>query len=95
MDPPPISTIKACDILLVRSTTIVNKALLNGSNIKFVGSATAGINHLDINYLDTKNIAWSHSPGCNAFSVIHYVMAAIGELIKDDLFNPSQEANQV
>ena len=81
--------LKNIDALLVRSTLFVNQGICEGTRISYVGSATAGINHLDINYLDTQNIAWSHAPGCNAFSVIHYVMAAIGELIKDGLFNPS------
>ena len=78
--------LKNIDALLVRSTLFVNQGICEDTRIRYVGSATAGINHLDINYLDTQNIAWSHSPGCNAFSVIHYVMAAIGELIQDKLF---------
>ena len=84
------SDLKNIDALLVRSTLFINQGICEGTKIQYVGSATAGINHLDINYLDAQNIAWSHAPGCNAFSVIHYVVAAIGELIKDDLFNPSQ-----
>ena len=55
-------TIKACEVLLVRSTTKVDKSLLQDSNIKFVGSATAGINHLDTNYLNANNIKWNYSP---------------------------------
>ena len=78
------------DALLVRSTTQVDKNLCDHSPIKFVGSATAGINHLDIEYLDTQNISWSHAPGCNAFSVIHYVMAALGELVQEGLFSVRQ-----
>ena len=81
------SDLKNIDALLVRSTLFVNQRLCEGTRISYVASATAGINHLDINYLDSQNILWSHAPGCNAFSVIHYVMAAIGELIKDNLFN--------
>ena len=78
------------DALLVRSTIQVDKRLCDHSSIKFVGSATAGINHLDIKYLDSQNISWSHAPGCNAFSVIHYVMAALGELIQEGFFNVRQ-----
>ena len=89
------SDLKNIDALLVRSTLFINQGICEGTKIQYVGSATAGINHLDINYLDAQNIAWSHAPGCNAFSVIHYVMAAIGELIKDDLFNPSQSVGIV
>ena len=84
------SDFKNIDALLVRSTLFIDEGMCADTRIRYVGSATAGINHLDINYLDTQNISWSHAPGCNAFSVIHYVMAAIGELIKDGLFNTSQ-----
>ena len=82
--------LREIDALLVRSTIQVDKELCEHLPIKFVGSATAGINHLDIKYLDAHNISWSHAPGCNAFSVIHYVMAALGELIQEDLFNVQQ-----
>ena len=82
--------LKNVDALLVRSTTQVGKKLCDHSSIKFVGSATAGINHLDTEYLDAQNISWSHAPGCNAFSVIHYVMAALGELIQEGLFSVRQ-----
>lgn len=82
--------LKNVDALLVRSTIQVGEKLCDHSSIKFVGSATAGINHLDTEYLDAQNISWSHAPGCNAFSVIHYVMAALGELIQEGLFSVRQ-----
>jgi erythronate-4-phosphate dehydrogenase len=82
--------LKGVDALLVRSTVQVDKALCSESQIKYVGSATAGINHLDTEYLDNQNITWSHAPGCNASSVTHYVMAAIGQLIQEGLFNVRQ-----
>jgi len=75
------------DALLVRSTIKVDKELCDHSPIKFVGSATAGIDHLDTKYMNDRDIAWGHAPGCNAASVTHYVMAAIGELIQEGLFN--------
>ena len=78
------------DALLVRSTVRVNKELCADSQIQFVGSTTAGINHLDTKYLDSQNISWSHAPGCNACSVTHYVMAVLGMLIEDGLFNIRQ-----
>ncbi|MDD5674810.1 MAG: hypothetical protein PHC61_11640, partial [Chitinivibrionales bacterium] len=34
-------------ILLVRSRTVVDKNLLAGSAVKFVGSATIGVDHID------------------------------------------------
>ena len=78
------------DILIVRSTLLVNQSLCEGTRISYVASATAGIDHLDIPYLESQNIGWSYAPGCNAFSVIHYVMAVFGELIKDGLFTVRQ-----
>ena len=76
-----INTLKDCEVLLVRSTIRVNKSLLKKTNIKFIGSATAGINHLDINYLNKNNIQWDYAPGCNSSSVTHYILAALAELI--------------
>ncbi|MDB9705070.1 4-phosphoerythronate dehydrogenase [Gammaproteobacteria bacterium] len=82
--------LKDIDALLVRSTLQVDEELCRGSQIKYVGSATAGMNHLDTKYLDNQNIAWAHAPGCNAYSVTHYAMAVIGELIQEGLFNVRQ-----
>ena len=44
------------DVLLVRSVTPVNAALLEGSPIQFVGSATIGVDHVDMDYLTSRNI---------------------------------------
>lgn len=65
------------DILLVRSITQVNAELLKGSAVKFVASATSGINHIDLGYLKQKNIGFSHALGSNAISVAQYVTAGI------------------
>ena len=53
------------DILLVRSQTLINEKLLLSSNIKWVGSATAGIDHIDTRFLESKNINWFNAQGCN------------------------------
>ena len=44
------------DVLLVRSVTPVNEALLSKSNVKFVGTCTIGIDHLDTQFLENSNI---------------------------------------
>ena len=87
--------LKDIDALLVRSTVQVDQELCNNSPIQFVGSATAGINHLDTKYLNDQDIAWGYAPGCNAASVTHYVMATIGELIQEGLFNVRQSVGIV
>lgn len=65
------------DALLVRSITQVNQALLHGSSVKFVGSATIGIDHLDTDYLQQQNITWANAAGCNAQAVAEYVVTAL------------------
>jgi erythronate-4-phosphate dehydrogenase len=65
------------DVLLVRSVTRVNAELLEGSNLRFVGTATSGIDHIDRDYLQQRGIGFSYAPGSNANSVVEYVLAAI------------------
>ncbi len=65
------------DILLVRSVTKVNEALLAGSRVKFVATATIGIEHVDTDWLAAKDIGFASAPGSNANSVAEYVVAAL------------------
>jgi erythronate-4-phosphate dehydrogenase len=72
--------LEGADILLVRSVTRVNRELLEGSSIRFVGSATIGTDHLDTDYLDAQGIAWANAPGSNANSVVEYVLSAFARV---------------
>lgn len=65
------------DILIVRSITQVDEFLLKGTPVKFVGTATIGTDHIDVNYLNSKNITFADAKGCNAYSVAEYVVAAL------------------
>ena len=65
------------DVLLVRSVTAVNESLLAGSQVRFVGTATSGFDHIDSQYLTERGIGFAHAPGSNANSVVEYVLAAI------------------
>jgi erythronate-4-phosphate dehydrogenase len=64
------------DALIVRSVTRVDATLLQDSKIKFVGSATIGTDHVDLEYLQQNNIVFANAPGCNATSAAEYVIAA-------------------
>ena len=68
------------DILLVRSVTPVNQALLEGTPVRFVATSTIGTDHLDKAYLEAKAIAWASAPGSNADSVVDYVISAFCRL---------------
>lgn len=69
--------VKDADIVLVRSITKVNEQLLGGSSVKFVATATIGMDHIDRDYLDRSGIGFSSAPGSNANSVAEYVVAAL------------------
>lgn len=65
------------DILLVRSVSSVNQALLKNTAVKFVGSCTIGIDHLDTAFMEANDISWAYAPGCNAKAVVQYVLSAM------------------
>lgn len=76
-----------CDALFVRSITKVDETLLNNTDIKFVGSATAGIDHVETEYLREKGIKYESAPGANANSVAEYVIYTILVWAKSNNFN--------
>lgn len=69
--------IRDADALLVRSVTSVNSALLQDTAVRFVGTCTIGVDHIDQHFLAQQNIGFSSAPGCNAAAVVDYVMAAL------------------
>lgn len=78
--------VKDADILLVRSITRVNKDLLDGSSVKFIGTATIGFEHIDAAYLAANGIGFASAPGSNANSVAEYIVAALLTLGKKHKF---------
>lgn len=71
------------DVLLVRSVTQVNQALLADTPVRFVGSATIGTDHVDSAWLAEQNIPFHHAPGCNAQSVVDWVLSVFARLHLD------------
>ncbi|WP_339474058.1 4-phosphoerythronate dehydrogenase PdxB [Pseudomonas sp. RL_5y_Pfl2_69] len=65
------------DILLVRSVTKVDRDLLEGSAVRFVGTCTIGTDHLALDYFQQAGIQWSSAPGCNARGVVDYVLGSL------------------
>ena len=72
------------DVLLVRSVTRVDRELLEGSSVRFVGSATIGTDHVDTAYLRESGIFFAHAPGSNAGSVAEYLMATLTVIAVQD-----------
>jgi erythronate-4-phosphate dehydrogenase len=81
--------VRNADILIVRSETKVDKNLLEGSSVRFVGTVTIGTDHIDLDYLASKGIRFASAPGSNSNSVAEYLAAALlvwahrtGELLR-------------
>ncbi len=77
------------DVLLVRSVTPINETLLqDNQSVKFVGTATIGTDHVNVDYLAERGIIFANAAGCSKHSVAQYVIAAIADLRPDYLFKP-------
>lgn len=65
------------DVLLVRSVTRVDREMLEGSAVRFVGTCTIGTDHLNLDYFEQAGIEWASAPGCNARGVVDYVLGGL------------------
>lgn len=81
-------TIKGADWLIVRSITKCNRALLEGSSVKLITSATIGFDHIDTAYCQEAGITWYAAPGCNAEAVALYFASAIALLATETGYAP-------
>jgi erythronate-4-phosphate dehydrogenase len=79
--------VRDTDILLVRSVTRVDAGLLDGSRVRFVGSATIGFDHVDRDYLQSHGIGFATAPGSNAVSAAEYVISALLVLSGQEQFD--------
>ncbi len=70
-------SIMDADALLIRTRTKCNESLLEGTKVRFIGTATIGYDHIDTMYCERNNISWTNAPGCNSSSVQQYIAAAL------------------
>lgn len=67
--------LQRADVLLIRSVTRIDRQLLEGSRVRFLGSATIGIDHVDTQAVQECGIHFCHAPGCNADGAAQYTLA--------------------
>ena len=72
--------VKEADVLIVRTRTKVNEALLKGSKVQLVCTATIGFDHIDTAYCEANSIRWMSCPGCNAQAVCDYIEEALNSI---------------
>lgn len=75
--------VRDADALIVRTRTHCNAALLEGSQVQFIATATIGYDHIDAAYCESHGIHWTNAPGCNAASVRQYIQSVLLLLQKE------------
>ena len=74
--------VRDADAVITRTRTVCDAALLAGSSVQVVASATIGFDHIDTAWCEAHGILWRNAPGCNADSVRQYVAAALCTLAR-------------
>jgi erythronate-4-phosphate dehydrogenase len=69
--------LKDADALIVRTRTTCDAALLDGTKVRFIATATIGYDHVDTAYCAKRGIAWTNAEGCNSASVQQYIASAL------------------
>lgn len=69
--------IKGADALLIRTRTKCGASLLEGSDVKFIATATIGMDQFDLPWCASRGIETHNSPGCNAPAVAQYVWSSL------------------
>ena len=78
--------VRDADALVTRTRTICGEALLKGSRVKAIATATIGFDHIDTKWCEDSGIKWSNAPGCNSWSVKQYISSVLAVLAqKHDL----------
>ena len=65
--------VKEADALVIRTRTKCDASLLEGSNVRFIATATIGYDHIDTAWCESNGIRWTNAPGCNSWSVQQYI----------------------
>lgn len=69
--------VREADAIFTRTRTKCNEALLKGSSVRLIATATIGFDHIDTAYCEAAGIRWVNAPGCNSWSVQQYITTAI------------------
>lgn len=69
--------VRGADALIIRTRTLCDRRLLEGSRVRFIATATIGFDHIDTDYCRQAGITWSNAPGCNSSSVAQYLQSTL------------------
>ena len=74
--------VRDADALITRTRTKCNEALLKGSQVQVIATATIGFDHIDTAWCDRNGIFWENAPGCNSGSVQQYIASVLVTLAR-------------
>lgn len=69
--------VREADMLIIRTRTRCDEALLEGSKVRLVATATIGMDQIDLDWCAARGIKVRNAPGCNAPGVAQYVWSAL------------------
>ena len=69
--------VRDADALILRTRTRCDAALLEGSSVSLIATATIGTDHVDFDYCNSHGIEVKNAAGCNAGGVMQYVFSAL------------------
>ena len=72
-------SLEGASALLTRTITQVDASLLTDTKVRFVGTASAGTDHIDTECLERRGIGFANAAGSNAYAVCDYIIAALVE----------------
>ena len=83
--------VRDADALIIRTRTRCDAALLEGSSVKLIATATIGFDHIDTEYCHRHGIEVATAAGCNARGVLQYIAAALVHLSRTQGWNPAEK----
>lgn len=91
----PGTTISAADAhdadaLVIRTRTRCDEALLAGSRVRMIATATIGFDHIDRAWCAEHGIEVTTAAGCNARGVLQWVGAALAHLARAQGWKPAE-----
>lgn len=75
--------LQGVEALFVRTRTRCDAVLLDGTPVRFIGTATIGYDHIDADYCRAHGVEWANAPGCNADAVLQYVQSSVYSWLRD------------
>ena len=83
--------VRDADALIVRTRTRCDAALLDGSRVRFIATATIGFDHIDLDYCRHRQIGVATAAGCNARGVLQWIAAVLHHLSQRDGWHPAEK----